>query len=76
MARGSIRWSGDVWVDLDLDYDEVLGDIPEDYIREWLGKRARVEANEAGYDLSDPVVRLGVITALRAEGYSVEPGAA
>lgn len=71
MAKNSIRWSGDVWVDLDLGYDEVLGEIPEDYIREWLGERAKSE-----YDLSDPVIRLGVITALRAEGYSVEPGAA
>jgi hypothetical protein len=73
MKRNSFSMSGDYYVDIDIDYDEALEATPEEYIRDWLGEQARVEANDGGYDLSDPVVRLGVITQLRAEGYVVEP---
>jgi hypothetical protein len=73
VKRNSFSMSGDYYVDIDIDYDEALEAIPEEYIRDWLGEQARVEATDGDYDLSDPVVRLEVITQLRAEGYVVEP---
>lgn len=55
---------------LDCTYDEALDIIGESYVRAWL------RDGVASYDLSDPVVRLGVIVELRRMGYSVESGGA
>ena len=46
----------------------VLDDIGEDLVVEWL-----CNGNYPDFDLSDPVVRLGVITELRKHGFTVEP---
>jgi len=68
--RGYIDLSDYVTID-NIPYDDVLDEIGEDYIRDWLGVQTNPE-----YDLSDPVVRLAVIVELRRLGYSVESGAA
>lgn len=70
MTRNSFNWSGDVYVDIDINYDDALGAIPEEYIRDWLGDF--VNPAPKTVDLEDPVKRLEVIVALRALGYSVE----
>lgn len=55
-----------VRVEVDIDQHDVLGEMSDAEIREYLGPDPRPE-----YDLGDPIVRLGVITELRKAGYTV-----
>ena len=73
MKRNSINMSGDYYVDIDIDYDEALEAIPEEYIREWLGSGVASDFDPLNAALEDPAKRLEVITWLRSNGWSVEP---
>lgn len=74
MSRKSFNVSGDYYVDIDIDYDEALEAIPEEYIRDWLGMENASSPNPLDVLLEDPVKRLDVIVALRKMGYTVEGG--
>ena len=66
LRNGMISVQVDTYVDLYA--NEMLEEIGEDYVREWLRDGVRPD-----YDLSDPVVLLGVIAELRRLGFLVEP---
>lgn len=57
-------------VDVDIDINEFIEHFGKDVVYDHLEGYHRPRAE---FDLSDPVVRLGVIVALRNLGYKVEP---
>lgn len=73
MRRNSFNVSGDYYVDIDIDYDEALEAIPEEYIRNWLGSEVASDFDPLNAVFEDPVKRLEVITWLRSNGWKVEP---
>ena len=74
-TQGGYVYVGEVHAEWEIDYDEALDEIGEDFVQEWLDERrgtARAKSDVAAA-LEDPAKRLEVITWLRGNGWSVEP---
>lgn len=81
MSGSSFRYNGyayvgNVSVDFQIDSRDALEDIGEEFVEQWLTEQrgwSPERSDPVAILLEDPVKRLEVVTALRGQGYVVEP---